>query len=73
MSGTEFQQKEQERAAYLKLSKKLGIKIRRLYKRMWPVPTLLLVGCGHWGNIKLLAGELLERVFLDSGIRDIFP
>ena len=73
MSGTEFQQKEQERAAYLKLSKKLGIKIRLLYKRMWPVPTLLLVGCGHWGNIKLLAGELLERVFLDSGIRDIFP
>ena len=73
MSGTEFQQKEQERAAYLKLCKKFGIKIRLLYKRTWPVPTLLLVGCGYWGHIKLLAGELLERVFLDSGIRDIFP
>lgn len=47
--------------------------MRLLYKRTRPVPTLLLVGCGHWGNIKLLAVELLERVFLDSGLKDIFP
>ena len=32
MSGVEFQQKEQQRAAYLKLSKKFGVKIR-LYIR----------------------------------------
>lgn len=68
-----FWRREQQKAVYLSLSKKCGVKMRLLYKRTRPVPTLLLVGCGHWGNIKLLAVELLERVFLDSGLKDIFP